>query len=52
MSPENEARLKHGGGDPWYVDYCLTMQLPNFTPHGMYNEQGTPSRTISLRDTI
>ncbi len=36
------ARLKHGSGDPWYVDYCLTMQLPNFTPFGMYNEGGNP----------
>ncbi len=35
-------RVKHGLGDPWYVDYCMTMQLPNFTPHGMYNEGGNP----------
>jgi len=35
-------RVKHGLGDPWYVDYCMTMQLPNFSPHGMYNEGGNP----------
>jgi rhamnogalacturonyl hydrolase YesR len=35
-------RVQHGVGDPWYVDYCLTMQLPNFSPHGMYNEDGNP----------
>ncbi len=36
------ARLKHGSGDPWYVDYCMTMQLPNFSSYGMYNENGNP----------
>jgi len=36
------ARAKHGLADPWYVDYCMTMQLPNFSPHGMYNESGNP----------
>jgi rhamnogalacturonyl hydrolase YesR len=35
-------RVKHGLADPWYVDYCMTMQLPNFSPHGMYNENGNP----------
>ena len=36
------ARVQHGFADPNYVDYCLTMQLPNFTPYGMYNEHGDP----------
>ncbi len=35
-------RVKHGLADRWYVDYCMTMQLPNFSPHGMYNENGNP----------
>ena len=35
-------RVKHCLVDPWYVDYCMTMQLPNFTPFGMYNENGNP----------
>ncbi|QBG47595.1 hypothetical protein EGM51_09375 [Verrucomicrobia bacterium S94] len=34
------ARTRHGFGDPWYVDYCLTMQLKNFSKYGMYNEGG------------
>ncbi|ADE53835.1 glycoside hydrolase family 88/105 protein [Coraliomargarita akajimensis] len=36
------ARTEHGFGDPWYVDYCLTMQLPSFTEYGMYTEWGNP----------
>ena len=36
------ARAQHGLADPWYVDYCLTMQLPNFTPFGMYAEGPLP----------
>ena len=36
------ARTQHGFGDPWYVDYCLTMQLKSFTKYGMYNEGGNP----------
>lgn len=36
------SRTRHDSGDPWYVDYCMTMQLPNFTPHGMYCEEGAP----------
>ena len=35
-------RGQHGFADPWYVDYCMTMQLSNFTPLGMYNEGGNP----------
>ncbi len=37
------SRMKSGlGGDPGYVEYCLTMQLKQFTPFGMYNEKGNP----------
>jgi rhamnogalacturonyl hydrolase YesR len=36
------ARVKRGLGDSWYVDYCLTMQLANFSSFGMYNEKGSP----------
>lgn len=36
------SRLQHGFGDPWYVDYCMTMQLANFSPFGMYQEKGQP----------
>ncbi len=36
------ARVQHGFGDPWYVDYCMTMQSKNFTEFGMYHEKGDP----------
>ncbi|TWT80257.1 Unsaturated rhamnogalacturonyl hydrolase YesR [Planctomycetes bacterium CA13] len=35
-------RVQHGFADPWYVDYCLTMQLANFSSFGMYSEHGDP----------
>ncbi len=35
-------RSVHGFTDLAYVEFCLTMQLPHFTPYGMYNEDGNP----------
>ncbi|MCP4785804.1 MAG: hypothetical protein GY903_06595 [Fuerstiella sp.] len=35
-------RAEHGFSDPWYADFTMTMQLPNFTAFGMYNEHGDP----------
>ena len=35
-------RSRHGLTNPWYTDYCLTMQLANFSAFGMYNEHGDP----------
>jgi rhamnogalacturonyl hydrolase YesR len=36
------ARTRHGYGDPWYVDYTLTMRTQYFTPFGMYLDGGEP----------
>lgn len=36
------ARSLNGLTDLYYVDYCLAMQLANFTPYGMYSENGNP----------
>lgn len=36
------ARTRHGSGDPWYVDYSMTMNLKHFTEYGMFNEGGNP----------
>jgi len=35
-------RARHGFTDLAYTDFCLTMQLPHFTPYGMYDESGNP----------
>ncbi len=35
-------RSLNGFTDLEYVDFCLTMQLPHFNSHGMYNEWGNP----------
>jgi rhamnogalacturonyl hydrolase YesR len=35
-------RARHGFTDLAYTDFCLTMQLPHFTPYGMYDEAGSP----------
>jgi rhamnogalacturonyl hydrolase YesR len=36
-------RVRDGlGNDLRYVDYCMTMQLPNFSPYGMFHEPGDP----------
>lgn len=35
-------RAEHGFTDLAYTDFCLTMQLPHFTPYGMYDEGGSP----------
>ena len=35
-------RARQGFTDLAYTDFCLTMQLPHFTPLGMYNEGGSP----------
>jgi len=35
-------RAGHGFTDLAYTDFCLTMQLPHFTPYGMYSEGGDP----------
>ena len=35
-------RARHGFTDLAYTDFCMTMQLPHFTPYGMYDESGNP----------